>query len=71
MANQALVQAGSLVLDPFVGTGSLLVAAAKCGGMFIDSIILRLISNERKSAKKLKSLVFLPFSIQSLIYNWI
>lgn len=37
MANQALVQAGSLVLDPFVGTGSLLVAAAKCGGMFIDS----------------------------------
>lgn len=34
MANQAKVQKGDLVLDPFVGTGSLLVAAAKCGGMF-------------------------------------
>lgn len=32
MANQALVQPGDLVLDPFVGTGSLLVAAAKHGG---------------------------------------
>lgn len=32
MANQALVLPGDLVLDPFVGTGSLLVAAAKFGG---------------------------------------
>lgn len=32
MANQALVQPGDFVFDPFVGTGSLLVAAAKQGG---------------------------------------
>lgn len=32
MANQAQVKNGSLVLDPFAGTGSLLVAAAQFGG---------------------------------------
>lgn len=32
MANQALVKPGHLVMDPFVGSGSLLVAAAKFGG---------------------------------------
>lgn len=32
MANQAQVKSGDLVLDPFVGTGSLLVAAAQFGG---------------------------------------
>ncbi|XP_030830415.1 tRNA (guanine(10)-N2)-methyltransferase homolog [Strongylocentrotus purpuratus] len=32
MTNQAGVQEGDLVLDPFVGTGSLLVAAAHFGG---------------------------------------
>lgn len=32
MANQALVCDGDLVFDPFVGTGSLLVSAAKFGG---------------------------------------
>lgn len=32
MANQAQVKDGDLVLDPFVGSGSLLVAAAQFGG---------------------------------------
>lgn len=32
MANQAKVKSGDLILDPFVGTGSLLVAAAQFGG---------------------------------------
>ena len=32
MSNLALVRNGGLVLDPFVGTGSLLVAAAQFGG---------------------------------------
>lgn len=32
MANQALVQRGDIVFDPFVGTGSLLIAAAKFEG---------------------------------------
>lgn len=31
MANQALAGKGDLVFDPFVGSGSLLVAAAKFG----------------------------------------
>lgn len=33
MANQALAQPGKLVYDPFVGTGSILVAAAHFGAM--------------------------------------
>lgn len=32
MSNQALIKCGDFVFDPFVGTGSLLVAAAKHGG---------------------------------------
>lgn len=39
MANQALVQEGDFVFDPFVGTGSLLVAAAKFGGYVIGTDI--------------------------------
>lgn len=32
MANQVMAKRGDLVFDPFVGTGSLLVASAKYGG---------------------------------------
>ncbi|XP_021925227.1 tRNA (guanine(10)-N2)-methyltransferase homolog isoform X2 [Zootermopsis nevadensis] len=39
MANQALVRNGDLVLDPFVGTGSLLVAASHFGGYVLGSDI--------------------------------
>lgn len=42
MANQALVKSGDFVLDPFVGSGSLLVAAAKHGGWFIVDFILQM-----------------------------
>lgn len=38
MANQALAKSGDLVYDPFVGSGSLLVAAAKFGGMQLFSL---------------------------------
>lgn len=38
MANQALAKSGDFVYDPFVGSGSLLVAAAKFGGMFFPLI---------------------------------
>lgn len=37
MANQALVEPGKLVYDPFVGTGSILVAAAHFGTMTMVS----------------------------------
>ncbi|XP_060524759.1 tRNA (guanine(10)-N2)-methyltransferase homolog [Cylas formicarius] len=39
MANQARVKNGDLVLDPFVGSGSLLVAAAQFGGYVFGSDI--------------------------------
>uniref|UniRef100_A0A1A9W6M1 tRNA (guanine(10)-N(2))-methyltransferase TRMT11 n=1 Tax=Glossina brevipalpis TaxID=37001 RepID=A0A1A9W6M1_9MUSC len=39
MANQALVKPGDLVFDPFVGTGSLLVSAAKFGGYVLGADI--------------------------------
>ncbi|XP_013105329.2 tRNA (guanine(10)-N2)-methyltransferase homolog isoform X1 [Stomoxys calcitrans] len=39
MANQALVQPGDIVFDPFVGTGSLLVSAAKFGGYVLGADI--------------------------------
>lgn len=41
MANQAMVSNGDLVLDPFVGSGSLLVPAAKFGGEFKFVITIR------------------------------
>ena len=37
MANQAQARAGSLVYDPFVGTGSVLVAAAHFGSFTLVS----------------------------------
>ncbi|KAL9458655.1 hypothetical protein AB3S75_007509 [Citrus x aurantiifolia] len=39
MANQALVEPGKLVYDPFVGTGSILVAAAHFGAMTMGADI--------------------------------
>ncbi|GLG92298.1 tRNA (Guanine(10)-N2)-methyltransferase-like protein [Gryllus bimaculatus] len=39
MANQAKVKEGDLILDPFVGTGSLLVAAAQFGGYVLGTDI--------------------------------
>ncbi|XP_043654665.1 tRNA (guanine(10)-N2)-methyltransferase homolog [Drosophila teissieri] len=39
MANQAMVRKGDLVFDPFVGTGSLLVSAAKWGGYVLGADI--------------------------------
>lgn len=39
MANQAMVEDGDLVFDPFVGTGSLLVSAAKFGGYVLGADI--------------------------------
>ncbi|XP_074030901.1 tRNA (guanine(10)-N(2))-methyltransferase TRMT11 [Leptinotarsa decemlineata] len=39
MANQAKVKEGDIILDPFVGTGSLLVAAAHFGGYVLGTDI--------------------------------
>ncbi|CAG2064587.1 unnamed protein product, partial [Timema podura] len=39
MANQARVTSGDIILDPFVGSGSLLVAAAQFGGYVLGTDI--------------------------------
>lgn len=39
MANQAKVQNGDIVLDPFVGTGSLLITASMFGGYTLGTDI--------------------------------
>lgn len=39
MANQAQIKDGDVVLDPFVGSGSLLVAASQFGGYIIGTDI--------------------------------
>jgi tRNA (guanine10-N2)-methyltransferase len=39
MANQALATPGKLVYDPFVGTGSILIAAAHFGAMTMVCIL--------------------------------
>ncbi len=39
MANQALIKPGSIVWDPFVGTGSIIVAAAHYGAHVYGSDI--------------------------------
>ncbi|XP_078052060.1 tRNA (guanine(10)-N(2))-methyltransferase TRMT11 [Augochlora pura] len=56
MANQAQVQKGDLVLDPFVGTGSLLVAASHFGGYTLGTDIdfLMLHGRTRPSRKMQK-----------------
>jgi hypothetical protein len=63
MANMGLAQPGSLVIDPFVGTGSILVAASTfgslCFGTDIDIRVLKGKSNSKapeKEGKKSKKL---------------
>ena len=50
MANQARVTSGSLVYDPFVGTGSLLVAASYFGGYSVGADIDRALLHGRGTA---------------------
>lgn len=49
MANQALVKDNDLVFDPFVGSGSLLVAAAKFGGIVSFHFFIRNQLNKYRS----------------------
>ncbi|XP_057651094.1 tRNA (guanine(10)-N2)-methyltransferase homolog [Diorhabda carinulata] len=54
MANQAKVKDGDIVLDPFVGTGSLLVAAAQFGGYVIGTDIDYLMLHARTRPSRIK-----------------
>uniref|UniRef100_A0A1B0CAA0 tRNA (guanine(10)-N(2))-methyltransferase TRMT11 n=1 Tax=Lutzomyia longipalpis TaxID=7200 RepID=A0A1B0CAA0_LUTLO len=57
MANQALIKDGDLVLDPFVGTGSLLVSAAKFGGFVLGTDIDFLMLHGRTRPSRIKQKV--------------
>lgn len=57
MANQALVKSGDIVYDPFVGSGSLLVAAAKCGGYVTGADIDFLMLHGRTKPTRIKQKV--------------
>ena len=53
MANLALIRSGMMVLDPFVGTGSILVALGHLGAMcFGTDIDLRVLQGEMYAGNK-------------------
>lgn len=58
MANQALIKPNDLVFDPFVGTGSLLVSAAKFGayvlGTDIDFMMLHARARPSRITQKIR-----------------
>ncbi|XP_008201367.1 tRNA (guanine(10)-N2)-methyltransferase homolog [Tribolium castaneum] len=54
MANQAQVKDGDIVLDPFVGSGSLLVAAAEFGGFVLGGDIDYLMLHARTRPSRIK-----------------
>ncbi|KAJ8974635.1 hypothetical protein NQ317_019869 [Molorchus minor] len=57
MANQARIKDGAIVLDPFVGTGSLLVAAAQFGGFVLGTDIDYLMLHGRTKPSRIKQKV--------------
>ena len=63
MANQGLVRKGSVVMDPFVGTGSLLVAAAALGASMTlgTDIDVRVLKGMNRIAAQTNSDVFTNF----------
>lgn len=65
MANQAQVKSGDIILDPFVGTGSLLVAAAQFGGYVFGTDIDYLMLHGRTRPSRITQKV-----IEYKIYNY-
>lgn len=57
MANQALVRPNDLVFDPFVGTGSLLVSAAKFGAYVLGADIDYMMLHAKAKPSRLKQKV--------------
>ncbi|KAJ8970386.1 hypothetical protein NQ314_001254 [Rhamnusium bicolor] len=58
MANQAKIQNGNIVLDPFVGSGSLLVAAAEFGGYVLGTDIDYLMLHARTRPSRITQKMF-------------
>ncbi|CAG9859883.1 unnamed protein product [Phyllotreta striolata] len=57
MANQAKITEGDIVLDPFVGSGSLLVAAAQFGGYVLGTDIDYLMLHGRTRPTRIKQTI--------------
>lgn len=59
MINQAQVKNGHVILDPFVGTGSLLVAAAEFGGYSLGADIDFMMLHGRTRPTRISQKVFI------------
>ena len=57
MANQAQVKSGDIVLDPFVGTGSLLITASMFGGYTLGTDIDYLMLHARTRPSRISQKV--------------
>lgn len=71
MANQAQVKNGDIVLDPFVGSGSLLVAAAEFGGYVIGGDIDYLMLHARTRPSRIKQKVLEIINLNIHFSNFI
>ena len=72
MANQGLIKKGSLVWDPFVGTGSILVSCAHFGahvvGSDIDPRVIRGTKKGNTIFNNFEQVFFFFFSIFSFFF---
>lgn len=62
MANQAQVKNGDIILDPFVGTGSILITASMFGGYTlgtdIDYLMLHARTRPSRISQKVSAIFF-------------
>lgn len=63
MANQAQIKSGDICVDPFVGTGSLLIAAAQFGGYVLGTDIDYLMLHGKTRPTRIKQTVKYNFII--------
>lgn len=68
MANQAQVKSGDIVFDPFVGSGSLLVAASHFGGYTLGTDIDYLMIHGRTKPTRISQKVLIHYFTLTLPY---
>jgi tRNA (guanine10-N2)-methyltransferase len=66
MANQAQIKNGDIVLDPFVGTGSLLISASMFGGYTFGTDINFLMLHARTRPSRISQKVNSDFIVYKL-----
>lgn len=67
MANQAQIKSGDTVLDPFVGSGSLLVAAAQFGGYVMGTDIDYLMLHARTRPSRISQKVSFDYFVFAFV----